>query len=94
MLPSPVTFTIPSIYDDTVLDCRLYFPSGDDELRSSKEWRKKAAVIGHPYGPLGGSFDDPVVELVVKVLLDQEYTVGTFNFRYYMTLTSKCLHAS
>lgn len=43
--------------------------------------RKKAAIIAHPYAPLGGSFDDGVVQEATKILLDHGYIVGTFNFR-------------
>lgn len=43
--------------------------------------RKKAAIIAHPYAPLGGSFDDNVVHEATKVLLDHGFIVGTFNFR-------------
>jgi len=38
------------------------------------------AVVAHPYGPLGGSYDDATVLLVVKTLLNANYLVGTFNF--------------
>ena len=42
----------------------------------------KIATVAHPYGPLGGSFDDPTVLLIVKTLLSSGYdVVGTFNFR-------------
>lgn len=43
--------------------------------------RKKAAIIAHPYAPLGGSFDDNVVQEAAEVLLDHGFIVGTFNFR-------------
>ena len=43
--------------------------------------RKKAAIIAHPYAPLGGSFDDHVVSETTKLLLDHGFIVGTFNFR-------------
>ncbi|KAK3675209.1 hypothetical protein LTR78_004718 [Recurvomyces mirabilis] len=41
----------------------------------------KAAVFAHPYAPLGGSYDDPVVGAMKETLLKQGYVVGTFNFR-------------
>jgi hypothetical protein len=83
MLPAPtLTFTIPSIHDDTVLDCRVYFPPTFLSQPNDKlSWRKKAATVAHPYGPLGGCYDDPVVEIVVSQLLKEEFIVGTFNFR-------------
>lgn len=58
MLPSPtVVFTIPSVHDDTVLDCRVYHPlhlNPSTVSRVSAPWEKKAAIIAHPYAPLGG----------------------------------------
>lgn len=42
---------------------------------------KKAAIIAHPYAPLGGSFDDNVVQEATKILLEHGFIVGTFNFR-------------
>ena len=76
-LPSPTySFSIPSIHDDTNLSCRLYHPP-----QLSPEGPLKAAIIAHPYVPLGGSFEDDVVFLVGGVLLKEGYVVGTFNFR-------------
>lgn len=43
--------------------------------------RKKAAIIAHPYAPLGGNFDDNVVHEATKIFLDHGFIVGTFNFR-------------
>lgn len=79
-LPSATfTFTIPSIHDDTLLNCRLYLPRkhfspGDGQAR-------KAVVIAHPYAPLGGCYDDPIVDSVGVLFLKAGYVVGTFNFR-------------
>jgi hypothetical protein len=83
MPPAPVSnFTIPSIHDDIPLDCRIYHPS---ELSFGKclesEWQKKGAIVAHPYAPLGGCQDDPVVQSAVTELLKQGFVVGTFNFR-------------
>lgn len=79
-LPSPsANFTLPSLYDDLELDCRLYFP---------RRWTKEGlllargcAVFAHPYAPLGGCYDDPVVNSVGSILLKQGYLLVTFNFR-------------
>ncbi|KAI9769165.1 MAG: hypothetical protein M1839_003800 [Geoglossum umbratile] len=91
-LPLPTcSFTIPSIHDGTLLDCRIYHPAPQpppprspspppQPLPSSKR-RKRGAVIAHPYAPLGGSYDDPVVAAVGRVLLGRGFVVGTFNFR-------------
>lgn len=90
-LPDPaLTLTIPSIHDATVLDCRIYHPLGlETSLYASSSgapataWRpKNAAIVAHPYAPLGGSYDDPIVEEVAGYLLAREFIVGTFNFRY------------
>lgn len=80
------SFTIPSIYDDTTLDCRIYHPAVLDEplefSSGTSQWRKRGIVMAHPYAPMGGSYDDRVVGIVVDELLKAEYIVGTFNFRY------------
>ena len=86
-MPPPVavsSFTIPSIHDDTPLECRIYHPAKFPANHGSGEtvWRKKAAIIAHPYGPLGGSYDDPVVQSAVTEILKHGFVVGTFNFRY------------
>ena len=77
------SFTIPSIHDDTTLDCRIYHPT---PLRDSASdpcgWQKKGAVVAHPYAPLGGSYDDHVVGIIAEELLKEGFVVGTFNFRY------------
>lgn len=84
--PEPhYSFTLPSIHDDTTLDCRIYHPDvfdhspGDDER--DPRWRKRGIVMAHPYAPMGGSYDDRVVGIVVDEMLKAGYIVGTFNFR-------------
>lgn len=76
-------FTIPSLADGLPLDCRLYHPRsfGDDLFIASKPWMKKGAIVAHPYAPLGGCQDDPVVMAVVEQLLEMDLVVLTFNFR-------------
>lgn len=37
--------------------------------------------MAHPYAPMGGSYDDRVVGIVVEEFLANGYIVGTFNFR-------------
>ncbi|KAJ4985285.1 acid phosphatase [Stagonosporopsis vannaccii] len=84
--PEPhYSFTIPSIHDDTTLDCRIYHPhifdeAAKDSLEQSR-WRKRGIVMAHPYAPMGGSYDDRVVGIVVDEMLKAGYVVGTFNFR-------------
>lgn len=75
-------FTIPSVADGTLLDCRLYHPVSLQDSQSAQQHTRKAALIAHPYAPLGGSMDDSVVMTVVDQLLDLDFVVGTFNFRY------------
>lgn len=119
VLKPALSLTLPSLKDETVLDCRVYFPttlydpaastdsssgswSGDDEKQRERErtrsqlngearasdshrWtgkRKKAAIIAHPYAPLGGSCDDYIVQQTAGILLKQGFVVGLFNFRY------------
>ncbi|KAF2691822.1 hypothetical protein K458DRAFT_473515 [Lentithecium fluviatile CBS 122367] len=85
--PEPrFTSTIPSIHDDTTLDFRLYHPDvltrpHLDEEGTDKQWKKRGIVIAHPYAPMGGSFDDRVVGIVLDEFLRAGWIVGTFNFR-------------
>jgi hypothetical protein len=81
------SFTIPSVHDDTALDCRIYHPEvlveppphGTDLER---RWRTRGIIMAHPYAPMGGSYDDRVVGFVVDESLKAGCIVGTFNFRY------------
>ncbi|KAE8152612.1 Alpha/Beta hydrolase protein [Aspergillus avenaceus] len=76
-LPPPTyAFIIPSLYDEIQLECRVYLPHG---LLQSKSIR--GAIVAHPYAPLGGCYDDPVVNFMGGELLEAGYIVGTFNFR-------------
>lgn len=73
-------FTIPSIHDDTILDCRLYYSIENEQQDVPRETR--GAIIAHPYAPLGGCYDDPVVSMIVSELLKQAFGfICTFNFR-------------
>lgn len=79
--------TIPSIHDDTTLDFRIYHPDiltrpSSDEERADTPWRRKGIVIAHPYAPMGGSYDDRVVRIVLDEFLQAGWVCGTFNFRY------------
>jgi alpha/beta superfamily hydrolase len=42
--------------------------------------------MAHPYAPMGGSYDDRVVGIVVEEFLALGFVVGTFNFRYTSSL--------
>ncbi|THW68219.1 hypothetical protein D6D25_01509 [Aureobasidium pullulans] len=74
-------FTIPSLHDSTVLDCRIYHPASLQDAQIGQQRTRKAALIAHPYAPLGGYMDDPVVMTIVDQLIDLDFVVGTFNFR-------------
>ncbi len=52
------------------------------EISHIAEWEKKAAIVAHPYAPLGGCYDDPVVDVVASTILKAGFIVGTFNFRF------------
>ncbi|CAK7229383.1 hypothetical protein SCUCBS95973_007203 [Sporothrix curviconia] len=92
-LPDPaLTLTLPSIHDGTPLDCRIYLPpsilavassTATNAAPSARRWRGNAAVVAHPYAPMGGSYNDPVVKMVAQTLLSSpsEFVVATFNFR-------------
>ena len=82
MLPEPaLTLTLPSLHDSLVLDCRVYHPFSLAANPRAPPWQRHAAIVAHPYAPLGGSYDDPVVETVAAQLLRKGFLVGTFNFR-------------
>lgn len=82
-LPDPaLTLTIPSLHDGTTLDCRIYHPASLAAANPrAPPWRRHAAVVAHPYAPMGGCYDDAVVEAVAAQLLREGFLVGTFNFR-------------
>ena len=83
MVPDPtLSLTLPSLHDGTLLDCRVYHPQSLVPSLKSPQWRKHAAIVAHPYAPLGGCYDDAVIEMVAESLLRLGYLVGTFNFRY------------
>lgn len=73
------SFTIPSLYDGIRLECRLHHPAPE---RGAQSRFTNAIIIAHPYAPLGGCFDDPVVGVVGEELLKMGWIVGTFNLRY------------
>ena len=77
-LPAPASsFTIPSLHDDLELDCRIYYPRRANIGQAEQLF----AILAHPYAPLGGSYDDGVVNLVGSTLLRSGVLLGTFNFR-------------
>jgi hypothetical protein len=80
--PKPTfQFKLPSVYDGIPLDCRIYTPFSIDQNGDVKKWRTQGAIIAHPYAPLGGCYDDPVVKTATEELLSLGYIVLTFNFR-------------
>jgi len=84
MLPPPtLAFTIPSIHDDLELQCKIYHPTCLAPVSAAHcvPWKRKAAIIAHPYAPLGGCQDDPVVGFLGTACLKEGFVVGTFNFR-------------
>lgn len=88
--PEPIyAFTIPSVHDDTPLDCRIYHPESLNDAHPTtpdevRPWRAKGIVMAHPYAPMGGSYDDRVVGIVLDEFVKHGWIVGTFNFRYAM----------
>ncbi|KAI5803911.1 Alpha/Beta hydrolase protein [Geopyxis carbonaria] len=42
---------------------------------------RRAAVLAHPYAPLGGTRHDPTVRTLAAALVHAGYVVATFNFR-------------
>lgn len=82
---TPLEFSVPSLYDGIQLKGRLYMPPNTHSNTKSNQ-NLAVAIVAHPYAPLGGSFDDPVVGLMTETLLQAGVIVGTFNFR----LVSQC----
>lgn len=84
MLPSPsASFTLPSLYDDLEVHCRIYFPRLKSMTVSATRSSliRGCAIFAHPYAPLGGSYDDPVVQTLGSLLLKHGLILITFNFR-------------
>jgi hypothetical protein len=82
-LPEPtLSFTLPSLHDGLPLDCRVYHPHSLTASPRAPSWQKHAAIVAHPYAPLGGCYDDPVVDIVASTLLRLGFLVATFNFRF------------
>ncbi|KAK5171741.1 uncharacterized protein LTR77_003377 [Saxophila tyrrhenica] len=83
--PEPFyAFTVPSLADDLPLQCRVYHPKTFGarlQPQDERHSRRRGAIVAHPYAPLGGCYDDPVVLSVAETLLGEGYVVGTFNFR-------------
>ncbi|CAG8227710.1 unnamed protein product [Penicillium olsonii] len=75
------SFDIPSVYDGRKLQCRIILPSRVRNIQSTPGSPIHGAIIAHPYAPLGGCYDDPVVDFVSNELLQANFIVGTFNFR-------------
>ncbi|ORY86314.1 Alpha/Beta hydrolase protein [Protomyces lactucae-debilis] len=65
---------IPSYETSRVLQGRLYSSSADISSCTG------VAVVAHPYGPLGGSHDDPVVVALAQALTQSCFLAATFNF--------------
>lgn len=83
MMPEPTSsFTIPSIADGIELQCLVHHPPSALQQKSAgAENCRRGAIVAHPYAPLGGCLDDPVVQSVAEKLLSRGFIVGTFNFR-------------
>lgn len=72
-------FTFPSTYDGLLLEGRIYEPDASS-LGGHKRRTLIGVIVAHPYAPLGGSYDDPVVAMIVAKVLECGIA-GTFNFR-------------
>ncbi|KAF2402685.1 hypothetical protein EJ06DRAFT_579958 [Trichodelitschia bisporula] len=82
------SFAIPSLHDGLPLDCRIFHPpsatprpSGPPLPGHAPPLSLPIAIIAHPYAPLGGNYDDPIVCAAVREARDRGCVVGTFNFR-------------
>lgn len=81
MFTPSFSFTIPSIHDGSELECRIYISSRLQEPQPTLPSPVRGAIVAHPYAPLGGCYDDPVVKFISDEIYQQGYAVGTFNFR-------------
>ncbi|EAQ83093.1 hypothetical protein CHGG_10911 [Chaetomium globosum CBS 148.51] len=91
LLPTPsLIFTVPSLHDGLPINCRIYHPRSLAASPDAPQWCKHAAIIAHPYAPLGGCYDDPIVDIVAGTLLHLGFLVGTFNFRFGPFPTWQC----
>ncbi|KAI2792339.1 hypothetical protein POX_b02376 [Penicillium oxalicum] len=81
--PTTLAFNLPSVHDHCQLECRLRLPSSlrSKDLGQHSTLGIRGAIIAHPYAPLGGSYDDAVVDFLSSELLQAGYVVTTFNFR-------------
>lgn len=77
-LKRTIDHSVTSSHDGISLECRIHHPPGFD-LTQVKTF--SGAVVAHPYAPLGGCLDDPVVKTISSVFLSHGAVVGTFNFR-------------
>ncbi|KAK7987119.1 hypothetical protein PG996_006279 [Apiospora saccharicola] len=94
-LKPTLSFTIPSVHDGHKLDCRVFHPASlltppsqsqpsednDDASSAPPPWGRHIAIVAHPYAPLGGSYDDPIVDVISGILVQAGFVVVTFNFR-------------
>ena len=79
-LPTPnAALTIPSLHDSIEILSRVYYPRKPKD--NTGFFGRGFAVLAHPYAPLGGSYDDPVVALIGTILLQNGIVLVTFNFR-------------
>lgn len=75
-MENSTSLTIQSIGDDTNIHCRIYHP-----LQGLRSGVIAAAVVAHPYAPLGGCQEDHVVQAICRSLVELGLVVATFNFR-------------
>ncbi|KAI5818094.1 Alpha/Beta hydrolase protein [Pyronema omphalodes] len=73
---------IPSLHDNSPLEASITVPlQFSHREESPTPRRRKAAVFAHPYGPLGGNFNDGCVVFLRELLVSLGFVVATFNFR-------------
>ncbi|CAG8456023.1 9290_t:CDS:2 [Paraglomus brasilianum] len=65
--------SIPSVHDNKLLETRVSYLNHVGAL--------KAVIISHPYGPLGGNFNNNVVVAIEEFFLGKDYLTLAFNFR-------------
>ncbi|KAK8075684.1 Acid phosphatase [Apiospora hydei] len=56
-------------------------PEDKEQHTNAPPWGRHIAIVAHPYAPLGGSYDDPIVDVIGSILAQAGFVVATFNFR-------------
>jgi hypothetical protein len=85
-LQPSLVLEIPALQGDHFLVANIYYPVSIVPGYGKQPWQRHAAVVAHPYGPMGGDQRDVIVMGIAEELLAAGFLVMTFNNRYSITL--------